>query len=98
MIEDVREYARPGRDAPAWWSAWPWRHLAAPTWGRGAASLVDYALVAPGGQPPAPLAVGAAEALAVLAVGVPLARRAVNALRRLPQLPAVPTAPAPPAR
>jgi hypothetical protein len=51
-------------------------------------SLLDYALVTAGGQRSALLAVGAAEALAVLAVAGPLARRAATMLRRLPPLPA----------
>jgi hypothetical protein len=55
-------------------------------------SLLDYALVTAGGQRSALLAVGATEALAVLAVGAPLARRAATMLRRLPSLPAAPTA------
>jgi hypothetical protein len=59
-------------------------------------SLLDYALVTAGGQRSALLAVGAGEALAVLAVGGPLARRAAKLLRRLPPVPVAPTASSPP--
>jgi len=50
------------------------------------------------GQRDALLVVGAAEALAVLAVGVPLARLAADALRRLTPTPAASTASSPPTR
>ena len=59
-------------------------------------SLLDYALVTAGGQRSALLAVGAGEALAVLAVGGLLARRAAKLLRRLPPVPVAPTASSPP--
>jgi hypothetical protein len=59
-------------------------------------SLLDHALVTTGGQRSALLAVGAGQALAVLAVAGPLARRAADALRRLPPLPAAPTRSSPP--
>ena len=45
-----------------------------------------------------PAGVGAAEALAVLAVGVPLARLAADTLRRLAPIPAASTASPPPTR
>jgi hypothetical protein len=69
--------------------------LAVAVFGLRVVSLLGYTLVTAGGQRSALLAVGAGEALAVLAVGGPLARRAANVLRRLPLVPA-PSASSPP--
>lgn len=59
-------------------------------------SLLQYLTITPVGQRDALLVVGAAEALAVLAVGVPLARLAADMLRRLTPTPAASTASSPP--
>ena len=59
-------------------------------------SLLDYAVITGGRERAALLAVGTAEALAVLAVGVPLARHATTALRSLQPEPAARTASPPP--
>ena len=61
-------------------------------------SLLQYLTITPVGQRYALLVVGAAEALAVLAVGVPLARLAADTLRRLTSTPAASTASSPPTR
>jgi hypothetical protein len=58
-------------------------------------SLLQYLTITPVGQRDA-LLVGAAEALAALAVGVPLARLAADMLRRLTPTPAASTASSPP--
>jgi len=50
--------------------------------------LVDYVQFTAPEARPLPLAFGALEALAVLAVGVPLTRLAVRSLRRLSPTPA----------
>jgi hypothetical protein len=72
--------------------------LALAVFGLRVVSLLGYALGTTGGQRSALLTVGAGEALAVLAVGGPLARRAATVLRRLPAVPAAPTASSPPTR
>ena len=61
-------------------------------------SLLQYLTITPVGQRDALLVVGALEALAVLAVGVPLARLAADMLRRLTPTPAASTASSPPTR
>jgi hypothetical protein len=84
------------------------RAIGAPSWslalalvglgvfGMRVLSLLDYAVITAGGEGVALLAVGIAEALAVLAVGAPLARRAASALRSLPPETAARTSSPPP--
>jgi hypothetical protein len=59
-------------------------------------SLLDYAVITAGTERAALLAVGVAEALAVLAVAGPLARRATSALRSLQAETLAPTSSRPP--
>jgi hypothetical protein len=76
---------RTGR-APSWSLALAL--LAPAVFGLRVLSLLQYLTITPVGQRDALLVVGAAEALAVLAVGVPLARLAADMLRRLTPTPA----------
>jgi hypothetical protein len=86
-----------GDRAPSWTLALAL--LAPAVFGLRVVSLLDYFGVTPGGQRSALLVLGAVEALAVLAVGVPLARLAADGLRRLGPVPAASTASStPPAR
>jgi hypothetical protein len=85
---------RRGR-APSWSLALAL--LALTVFGLRVVTLLDYIGVTPGGQRSALLALGAMEALAVLAVGIPLARLAADMLRRLAPVPAS-TALSPPTR
>ena len=85
---------RSGR-APSWSLALALVALA--VFGLRVVSLLDYIGITPGGQRSALLALGAVEALAVLAVGVPLARLATDMLGRLASVPAS-TASSPPTR
>jgi hypothetical protein len=96
----VAHLAAPALGRRAWTPSWSLALalLALASFGLRVLSLLDYALVGAGGQRSALLAVGATEALAVLAVAGPLARRAADVLRRLPPLPAAPAAPSPPTR
>jgi hypothetical protein len=64
--------------------------LAAATLGLRLATLLDYLLLGPFPGRGTVLATGAAEAVAVLCAGLPLAGRSVCALRRLPRVPASP--------
>ncbi|HEX8860328.1 MAG TPA: hypothetical protein VGC06_14805, partial [Actinomycetes bacterium] len=82
--------------APAWTLALAL--LAAAVLGLRASSLLDWGLAVAGRQGLVVLAQGAAEALAVLAVGVPLVLLAQRELRRLPPLPATVGAAPPPTR
>jgi hypothetical protein len=61
-------------------------------------SLLQYLTITPIGQRYALLVVGAVQALAVLAVGVPLARLTADMLHRLAPTPAASTASPPPTR
>lgn len=79
--------------APAWSLALAMAGLG--VLGMRVLSLLDYGVIIAGGERVALLAVGTAEALAVLAVGVPLARRAASALRSLQPESTAP-APSPP--
>jgi hypothetical protein len=72
--------------------------LAVAVLGLRLSSLVDWGLAVPGRQGLVLLAQGIAEAIAVLAVGAPLALRAWRELRRLPPLPATVAAAPPPTR
>ena len=76
---------RPGR-GPSWSLALAL--LAPAVFGLRVLSLLQYLTITPVGQRDALLVVGALEALAVLAVGVPLARLAADMLRRLTPTPA----------
>jgi hypothetical protein len=86
---------RTGR-APSWSLALAL--LVPAVFGLRVVSLLQYLTITPIGQRDALLVVGAAEALAVLAVGVPLARLAADMLRRLTTTPAASTASPPPTR
>jgi hypothetical protein len=55
-------------------------------------SLLDYLAITPAGIRSALLVLGAVQALAVLAVGMPLGRLAADGLRRLGPVPAAATA------
>jgi hypothetical protein len=86
---------RTGR-APSWSLALAL--LAPAVFGLRVLSLLQYLTITPIGQRNALLVVGALEALAVLAVGVPLVRLAADKLRRLTPTPAASTASSPPTR
>jgi hypothetical protein len=86
---------RKGR-APSWTLALAL--LAPAVFGLRVLSLLQYLGITPSGQRYALLVVGAAEALAVLAVGVPLARLAADMLRRLAPVSAASAASPPPTR
>jgi hypothetical protein len=72
--------------------------LAVAVLGLRMSSLADWGLAVPGRQGLILLAQGTAEAIAVLAVGAPLALLARRELRRLPPLPATVAAAPPPTR
>ena len=87
---------RQKRRAPSWSLALAL--LAPAVFGLRVVSLLQYLTITPIGQRYALLVVGAVEALAVLAVGVPLARLAADMLHRLTPIPAASTASPPPTR
>jgi hypothetical protein len=87
---------RQKRRAPSWSLALAL--LAPAVFGLRVVSLLQYLTITPIGQRYALLVVGAVQALAVLAVGVPLARLAADMLRRLTPIPAASTASPPPTR
>lgn len=76
---------RRSRRTPSWSHALAL--LAVAVLGLRLLTLLDYLLQAPFAGRSTLLAFGTVEAVAVLAVGVPLARLAATALRRLPPVP-----------